>query len=67
MVKLVFHHAATRPWCDPAGARHPAHQEQQDREFAVRAVVHGQPVKNLEALANPEALEHFKNRAELRT
>ncbi|HEU4350558.1 MAG TPA: acetoacetate--CoA ligase [Burkholderiales bacterium] len=34
-------------------------------ELAVREVVHGQPVKNLEALANPEALEHFRNRAEL--
>jgi len=27
--------------------------------------VHGQPVKNLEALANPEALAHFRNRPEL--
>ncbi|MGZ5598866.1 MAG: acetoacetate--CoA ligase, partial [Usitatibacter sp.] len=34
-------------------------------ELAVRAVVHGQPVKNVEALMNPEALEHFRNRAEL--
>ncbi|HYL90473.1 MAG TPA: acetoacetate--CoA ligase [Burkholderiales bacterium] len=34
-------------------------------ELAVRDVVHGRAVKNLEALANPEALEHFKNRAEL--
>ncbi|MGE5617126.1 MAG: acetoacetate--CoA ligase, partial [Bacillota bacterium] len=34
-------------------------------ELAVRAVVHGEPVKNAEALANPEALEHFTNRAEL--
>jgi acetoacetyl-CoA synthetase len=34
-------------------------------ELAVRAVVHGQPVKNVEALANPEALEHFRNRPEL--
>ncbi|HET7401269.1 MAG TPA: acetoacetate--CoA ligase, partial [Usitatibacter sp.] len=34
-------------------------------ELAVRAVVHGQPVKNAEALANPEALEHFKGRPEL--
>ena len=25
----------------------------------------GRPVKNVEALANPEALEHFRNRAEL--
>jgi len=34
-------------------------------ELAVRDVVHGRPVKNKEALANPEALELFKNRAEL--
>ncbi|HEX4781104.1 MAG TPA: acetoacetate--CoA ligase [Usitatibacter sp.] len=34
-------------------------------ELAVRAVVHGHPVKNLEALANPEALEHYRNRPEL--
>jgi acetoacetyl-CoA synthetase len=34
-------------------------------ELAVRAVVHGQPVKNAEALANPEALEHFRARPEL--
>jgi acetoacetyl-CoA synthetase len=36
-------------------------------ELAVREVVHGRPVKNLEALANPEALEHFRDRPELRT
>jgi acetoacetyl-CoA synthetase len=35
-------------------------------ELAVRDVVHGRAVKNLEALANPEALEHFRDRAELR-
>ncbi|HET7298835.1 MAG TPA: acetoacetate--CoA ligase, partial [Burkholderiales bacterium] len=34
-------------------------------ELAVREVVHGRPVRNIEALANPEALEHFRNRAEL--
>ncbi len=34
-------------------------------ELAVREVVHGRPVKNLEALANPEALEHFRGRSEL--
>ena len=32
-------------------------------ELAVRDVVHGRPVKNLEALANPEALEHFRGAA----
>jgi acetoacetyl-CoA synthetase len=34
-------------------------------ELAVRNVVHGRPVMNLEALANPEALAHYKNRQEL--
>ena len=35
-------------------------------ELAVRAIVHGQAVKNMEALANPEALEYFRDREELR-
>jgi acetoacetyl-CoA synthetase len=30
-------------------------------ELAVRAVVHGDDVKNTEALANPDALDHFRN------
>ena len=34
-------------------------------ELAVREIVHGRPVKNREALANPEALAHFENRPEL--
>ncbi len=34
-------------------------------ELAVTEVVHGRPVKNLEALANPEALAHYAARAEL--
>jgi len=34
--------------------------------LAVREVVHGRPVKNKEALANPEALEQFANRDELK-
>ena len=34
-------------------------------ELAVREVVHGRPVKNLDALANPQALEHFRDRREL--
>ncbi len=36
-------------------------------ELAVRDVVHGRPVKNREALANPEALELFRNRIDLAT
>ncbi|PYC29706.1 acetoacetate--CoA ligase [Pseudomonas protegens] len=35
-------------------------------ELAVRNVVHGLPVKNTDALANPEALEQFRDREELR-
>ncbi len=35
-------------------------------ELAVRDVVHGRPVKNKEALANPEALELYRDLAELR-
>jgi acetoacetyl-CoA synthetase len=35
-------------------------------ELAVRDVVHGRPVKNIEALANPEALDLFCDRPELR-
>jgi acetoacetyl-CoA synthetase len=35
-------------------------------ELAVRNIVHGLPVKNLEALANPESLSQFGDREELR-
>ncbi len=34
-------------------------------ELAVREVVHGRPVHNQEAIANPEALDHFKDAPEL--
>ena len=34
-------------------------------ELAVRAVIHGEVVRNVEALANPEALDHYRDRAEL--
>ncbi len=34
-------------------------------ELAVRDVIHGRDVRNTEALANPEALDHFRGRAEL--
>jgi acetoacetyl-CoA synthetase len=34
-------------------------------ELAVRNLVHGEPVKNVEALANPEALDWFRDRPEL--
>jgi acetoacetyl-CoA synthetase len=35
-------------------------------ELAVREVIHGRAVKNMEALANPEALDYFRDREELR-
>ena len=31
-------------------------------EVAIKKIIHGQEVKNKEALANPESLEYFKNR-----
>lgn len=34
-------------------------------ELAVRDIVHGRPVGNREALANPEALDHYAGRSEL--
>ncbi len=34
-------------------------------ELAVRETIHGRPVKNTDALANAEALAHFRNRPEL--
>ncbi|MDX1509372.1 MAG: AMP-binding protein, partial [Woeseiaceae bacterium] len=36
-------------------------------EIAVRSVVHGEPVRNTEALANPAALEHFRDIGELQS
>lgn len=35
-------------------------------ELAVHDVVHGRPIKNQNALSNPEALEQFKDRPELK-
>ena len=34
-------------------------------ELAVRNVIHGRPVRNTDALANPAALEYFRDRPEL--
>jgi acetoacetyl-CoA synthetase len=34
-------------------------------ELAVRETIHGRPVKNTDALANPATLEHFRDRPEL--
>lgn len=36
-------------------------------ELAVRDIIHGKPVKNITALANPEALELYKNLPELQS
>jgi len=36
-------------------------------EIAVREVIHGRPVKNTDALANPAALDGFRNVPELRS
>ena len=36
-------------------------------ELAVRNVIHGKPVRNTDALANPGALEHFRDLPELKS
>jgi acetoacetyl-CoA synthetase len=36
-------------------------------ELAVRNVIHGLPVKNVDALANPQALEYFRDLPELKS
>jgi acetoacetyl-CoA synthetase len=36
-------------------------------ELAVRNVIHGRPVKNTDALANPASLEQYRERAELKS
>ena len=36
-------------------------------EIAVRETIHGRPVANTEALANPQALDHYRDLASLRT
>jgi hypothetical protein len=36
-------------------------------ELAVRAVIEGEPVRNLEARANPGSLEYFRNLVELQS
>ena len=36
-------------------------------KLAVRDVVHGRAVENVEALADPDALEHYRDRPALQT
>jgi acetoacetyl-CoA synthetase len=36
-------------------------------ELAVKNVIHGKPVLNIDALANPDALDEFKNMTELKS
>lgn len=36
-------------------------------ELAVRDIIHGRTVRNVEALANPDALDEFRNRPELQS
>ena len=51
--------AAPRPGAGARGADLPRTRSGKLTELAVRDVVHGRPVKNVEALANPEALEQL--------
>ena len=36
-------------------------------ELAVRNVIHGRPVRNVDALANPRALDHFRDLPDLKS
>ena len=54
------------PACIVAVADIPRTKSGKIVELAVRSVVHGEAVKNTEALANPEALDYFRDLAELR-
>ncbi|HDG98756.1 MAG TPA: acetoacetyl-coenzyme A synthetase, partial [Desulfobacterales bacterium] len=35
-------------------------------EIAVRNIIHGLPVANVDSLANPQSLEHYKDLPELK-
>ena len=50
----------------PLVAKSPRTKSGKITELAVRDIVHGRDVKNKEALANPQALELFRNLAQLR-
>ena len=51
---------------DPPGRRHPPYPlSGKITELAVRDILHGRPVKNTDALANPEALKLFENLPQL--
>ena len=45
--------------------RHQGDPNPEPFEIAVRSVVNGDPVRNTEALANPEALRYFRDIEEL--
>jgi len=47
---------------DHCRGRHPLYQKV---ELAVRNVIHGEPVKNRDAPANPESLELYRDLPEL--
>jgi len=50
---------------DRRGGRHSPTRSGKMTETAVRDVICGRPVRNTSAMANPEALEHFRDRPEL--
>ena len=54
-------------WLDLAVADIPRTKSGKITELAVRDVVHGREVKNKEALANPEALDLFRDLPDLRS
>ena len=36
-------------------------------ELAVRKIIHGEPINNKEAIANPEVLKYFENMPQLKS
>jgi len=51
-------------YCNPA-CEIPRTKSGKIVELAVREVVHNRPVKNIHSLANPEALDFYRDLAEL--
>ena len=65
----IRHHASPRhmPAKVIAVADIPRTMSGKIAELAVRDVIHGRPVKNTSALANPEALQNFENLEQLQS
>ena len=57
------HEPSSRAPPHSRGARHPRTLSGKTAEIAVRDALHGRPVKNTDALANPSSLEEYQSPA----